>query len=170
MFAPTLLQVVEVVVRQPRGKNNSPRGYFSFSTWARNNSSEVSFDSSEVLFLAHVEIFYFPRGDLRIATWGTASSDAKAYRFTRDFIYEYQQKLSSPRRKQILCYRCSPAVTHPCGDPFIDGLYSAVLSFSGSFRRLIMRLLDRAVWFELYTDAFFLLQIQIFVLPLQCTT
>ncbi len=52
----------------------------------------------------------------------------------------------------------------------MDGLYSAVLSFSGSFRRLIMRLLDRAVWFELYTDAFFLLRIQIFVLPLRCTT
>ena len=26
------------------------------------------------------------------------------------------------------------------------------------------------VWFKLYTDAFFLLQIQIFVLPLRCTT
>ena len=29
---------------------------------------------------------------------------------------------------------------------------------------------DGAVWFKLYTDAFFLLQIQIFVLPLRCTT
>ena len=28
---------------------------------------------------------------------------------------------------------------------------------------------DDTVWFKLYTDAFFLLQIQIFVLPLQCT-
>ena len=29
---------------------------------------------------------------------------------------------------------------------------------------------DDTVWFKLYTDTFFLLQIQIFVLPLQCTT
>ena len=40
-----------------------------FSTWARKNSSEVSFHSSEVsfhssevLFRVHVEGFYFPRG------------------------------------------------------------------------------------------------------------
>ena len=46
-----------------------PRGYFLFSMWGRIISSEVSFDSSEVLFLAHVENFYFPRGDLRISTW-----------------------------------------------------------------------------------------------------
>ena len=50
------------------------------------------------------------------------------------------------------------------------GCIVSLLSFSGSFRRLIMRLLDRAVWFKLYTDAFFLLRIQIFVLPLRCTT
>ena len=44
------------------------------------------------------------------------------------------------------------------------GCIVPLLSFSGSFRRLVMRLFDRAVWFKLYTDAFFLLQIQIFVL------
>ena len=46
-----------------------PRGYFLFSTWGRNDSSEVSFDSSEVLFRLHVEIYPFPRGDLKIPTW-----------------------------------------------------------------------------------------------------
>ena len=49
-------------------KPKSPRGYFSFSTWGRFDSSEVSFDSSEVLFLVHVENFLFPRGDLRFPT------------------------------------------------------------------------------------------------------
>ena len=47
-----------------------PRGYFLFSTWGRIISSEVSFDSSEVLFVAYVENFHFPRGDWRISTWG----------------------------------------------------------------------------------------------------
>ncbi|WP_281673743.1 hypothetical protein, partial [Porphyromonas asaccharolytica] len=37
--------------------------------WARNISSEVSFDSSEVLFLAHVEIFCFLRGEFSFSTW-----------------------------------------------------------------------------------------------------
>ncbi len=50
------------------------------------------------------------------------------------------------------------------------GCIVPLLSFSGSFRRLVMRLFDGTVWFKLYTDTFFLLQIQIFVLPLQCTT
>ena len=50
-------------------EDKSPRGYFLFSTWRRNDSSEVSFDSSEEFFLAHVDIFYFPRGDLKISTW-----------------------------------------------------------------------------------------------------
>ncbi len=45
-----------------------PRGYFLFSTWGRNDSSEVSFDSSEVLFRPYVGIFSFPRGDLEIPT------------------------------------------------------------------------------------------------------
>ena len=27
-------------------------------------------DSSEEFFLAHVDIFYFPRGDFEISTWG----------------------------------------------------------------------------------------------------
>ena len=56
-----------------------PRDYFLFSTWRRNDSSEVSFDSSEVLFLAYVEIFYLPRGDLRISTWGSAFFVAKRF-------------------------------------------------------------------------------------------
>ena len=30
-----------------------------------------SFDSSEVLFLAHVENYLFPRGDLGFSTWGS---------------------------------------------------------------------------------------------------
>ena len=47
-----------------------PRGYFLFSTWRRIISSEVLFDSSEVSFLAYVENFHFPRGDLQISTWG----------------------------------------------------------------------------------------------------
>ena len=48
----------------------SPRGYFSFSTWARFissevscHSSEVSFDSSEEFFLFHVGISKYPRGN-----------------------------------------------------------------------------------------------------------
>ena len=58
------------------GNSKSPRGCFSFSTWGRKNSSEisfhsseVSFHSSEVLFLAYVENFYFLRRNLRFATW-----------------------------------------------------------------------------------------------------
>ena len=62
----------EVVDDSHVGNDKSSRSYFLFSTWARNISSEVSFDSSEVLFLAYVENFHFPRGDWRIATWGTA--------------------------------------------------------------------------------------------------
>ena len=52
------------------GNLKSPRGYFSFSTWARFISSEVSFHSSEVsfhsseeFFLFHVEISKYPRGN-----------------------------------------------------------------------------------------------------------
>ena len=70
------------------------RGYFLFSREERENSSdlsfyssevsfdssEVSFDSSEVSFLAYVAVFHLPRGDLRISTWGSAFSAAKAYR------------------------------------------------------------------------------------------
>ena len=48
----------------------SPRGYFSFSTWGRFDSSEVSFHSSEVsfhsseeFFILHVEILKYPRGN-----------------------------------------------------------------------------------------------------------
>ncbi|WP_455773687.1 hypothetical protein [Porphyromonas asaccharolytica] len=48
----------------------SPRGYFLFSTWTRKKSSEVSFDSSEVPFLAYVENFLFSRGDFGFPTWG----------------------------------------------------------------------------------------------------
>ena len=49
----------------------SPRGYFLFSTWTRKKSSEVSFDSSEVPFLAYVENFLFSRGDFGFPTWGS---------------------------------------------------------------------------------------------------
>ena len=48
----------------------SPRGYFSFSTWRRIISSEVSFHSSEVsfhsseeFFILHVDISKSPRGN-----------------------------------------------------------------------------------------------------------
>ena len=51
-----------------------PRSYFLFSTWGRKNSSEVSFDSSEVSFLPSVGIFSFLRGDLEIPTWGFGNS------------------------------------------------------------------------------------------------
>ncbi len=47
----------------------SPRGGFSFSTWRRNDSSEVSFDSSEEFFLSHVANFHLPRGEFSFATW-----------------------------------------------------------------------------------------------------
>ncbi len=53
-----------------------PRGYFLFSTWGRIISSEVSFDSSEVLFVAYVENFHSPRGDWRISTWGLSGAGA----------------------------------------------------------------------------------------------
>ena len=55
------------------GISEFPRGYFLFSTWGRIISSEVSFDSSEVSFLAYVENFHFLRGDWRISTWGLAN-------------------------------------------------------------------------------------------------
>ena len=52
------------------GNLKSPRGYFSFSTWARFissevsfHSSEVSFDSSEEFFILHVGISKYPRGN-----------------------------------------------------------------------------------------------------------
>ena len=50
---------------------DSLRGCFLFSTWRRNNSSEVSFHSSEVLFRPHVGNALFLRGDLQIPTWGS---------------------------------------------------------------------------------------------------
>ena len=50
------------------GNRKSSRGDFLFSTWRQNISSEVSFDSSEVLFLVHVENFYSSRGDFRFPT------------------------------------------------------------------------------------------------------
>ena len=52
------------------GNLKSPRGYFSFSTWRRIISSEVSFHSSEVsfhsseeFFILHVGISKYPRED-----------------------------------------------------------------------------------------------------------
>ena len=52
------------------GNLKSPRGYFSFSTWRRIISSEVSFHSSEVsfhsseeFFILHVDISKSPRGN-----------------------------------------------------------------------------------------------------------
>ena len=46
----------------------SPRGYFLFSTWAWKNSSDLSFDSSEVLFLAYVGNVLFLRGDFQFSS------------------------------------------------------------------------------------------------------
>ena len=52
------------------GNLKSPRGYFSFSTWAQFissevsfHSSEVSFDSSEEFFILHLDISKYPRGN-----------------------------------------------------------------------------------------------------------
>ena len=44
-------------------------GEFSFSTWARKNSSEESNETSEEMNHAHVEKEKYPRGDLSISTW-----------------------------------------------------------------------------------------------------
>ena len=44
-------------------------GEFSFSTWARKNSSEESNETSEESFRLHVENKKYPRGDLRFSTW-----------------------------------------------------------------------------------------------------
>ena len=51
------------------------RSYLTFSTWARNISSDISFDSSEVSFLPYVGIFLSPREHSQISTWITAFSD-----------------------------------------------------------------------------------------------
>ena len=40
-----------------------PRGYFLFSTWTRNISSDLSFDSSEVSFRLHVDNIPWSRGE-----------------------------------------------------------------------------------------------------------
>ena len=47
----------------------SPRGEKTFSTWRRFDSSEVSIDSSEEIFLAYVKNKKYPRGELRFSTW-----------------------------------------------------------------------------------------------------
>ncbi len=53
------------------GRNrNFLRGYFSFSTEERKNSSDLSFDSSEEIIRAYVESFCFPRSYWKISTEG----------------------------------------------------------------------------------------------------
>ena len=44
------------------------RGYFLFPREERKNSSDLSFDSSEEIFLAHVENQKYPRGESKIST------------------------------------------------------------------------------------------------------
>ncbi len=53
----------------------SPRGYFSFSTWGRFDSSEVSFHSSEEFFISYLGNKKFPRGDFEISTWKSLFPD-----------------------------------------------------------------------------------------------
>ncbi len=62
----------------------SPRGYFSFSTWASFISSEVSFDSSEEFFIPHVENKNSPRGDFEISTWESLFPDMAPYRYVAE--------------------------------------------------------------------------------------
>ena len=50
-------------------KSKSPRSYFLFSTWAWENSSEESNETSEESKRLHVENVFSLRGYLRIATW-----------------------------------------------------------------------------------------------------
>ena len=47
----------------------SPRGEETFSTWARNKTSEETNETSEEMFLAYVENLYSLRGDFRFLTW-----------------------------------------------------------------------------------------------------
>ena len=52
----------------------SPRGHLTFSTWRRFDSSEVSFDSSEVLFLPYVNFLvldYLTEKE-EVTVWGDA--------------------------------------------------------------------------------------------------
>ena len=68
------------------GRNrNFLRGYFSFSTEERKNSSdlsfdpsEVSFDSSEEIIRAYVESFCFPRSYWKISTEGDQRLESKS--------------------------------------------------------------------------------------------
>ena len=89
----------------------APRGYFLFPTWTRNISSEVSFHSSEVSFLAYVENVFSPRENSQFPTWGAVfpfrSSDicrvgvdtkeevlARAVNSYQDFCVDYDENVA----------------------------------------------------------------------------
>ena len=97
----------------------SPGGYFGMSTWERKNSSEVSFHSSEVLFLPYVENFSFstqklgnPHVDISLLPKRPAHQSH--YQPLYQMVTQrqpYPQKVA-PAALERLCYRGDSSFVH----------------------------------------------------------